>query len=282
MKLAVNRARASGTPAVFWLDKNRAHDAQTHRQGGNLSQGPRHHRPRHPHPAARRSLHVLARAHRQGARHHLRHRQRPARLPHRPLPDPRSRHLRQDALHRPAHERRRPLRNRSRRLRAEARPAVRRRKTTCAGIRSASSSPSRRPSSTSPKPSACRKPRSSPTRSTPPPASSSKTTARPAASSAPSTTAAPTSTSPSTGPRPSPRRTTTPNSKPSSPPSPKHSSPTRTSIVAELLAVQGKPVDIGGYYLPDEAKADAALRPSGTFNAHPGRALSRGPWTASS
>ncbi|MCC5835045.1 MAG: NADP-dependent isocitrate dehydrogenase [Opitutales bacterium] len=28
VKLAVNRARASDTPAVFWLDKNRAHDAQ--------------------------------------------------------------------------------------------------------------------------------------------------------------------------------------------------------------------------------------------------------------
>jgi len=38
-------------------------------------------------------------------------------------------------------------------------------------------------------------------------------------------------------------------------------------IVAELLAVQGHPVDIGGYYLPDDAKANAALRPSATFNA---------------
>jgi isocitrate dehydrogenase len=28
VKLAVNRARITGTPAVFWLDKNRAHDAQ--------------------------------------------------------------------------------------------------------------------------------------------------------------------------------------------------------------------------------------------------------------
>jgi isocitrate dehydrogenase len=37
-------------------------------------------------------------------------------------------------------------------------------------------------------------------------------------------------------------------------------------IVAELLAVQGKPVDIGGYYHLDEAKAAAALRPSETFN----------------
>jgi isocitrate dehydrogenase len=37
-------------------------------------------------------------------------------------------------------------------------------------------------------------------------------------------------------------------------------------IVAELLAVQGHPVDLGGYYLPDAAKANAALRPSATFN----------------
>jgi isocitrate dehydrogenase len=39
-----------------------------------------------------------------------------------------------------------------------------------------------------------------------------------------------------------------------------------TQIVAELLAVQGHPVDIGGYYLPDDAKANIALRPSTTFN----------------
>jgi isocitrate dehydrogenase len=38
------------------------------------------------------------------------------------------------------------------------------------------------------------------------------------------------------------------------------------TIVAELLAVQGHPVDIGGYYLLDAAKANAALRPSATFN----------------
>ncbi len=40
-----------------------------------------------------------------------------------------------------------------------------------------------------------------------------------------------------------------------------------SKIVSELLAVQGNPVDVGGYYKPDTAKADAALRPSGTFNA---------------
>jgi isocitrate dehydrogenase len=37
-------------------------------------------------------------------------------------------------------------------------------------------------------------------------------------------------------------------------------------IVAELAAIQGKPTDVGGYYLPDDTKAAAALRPSATFN----------------
>ena len=39
------------------------------------------------------------------------------------------------------------------------------------------------------------------------------------------------------------------------------------TIVAELLAAQGKPVDIGGYYLPDPALTDAQMRPSKTLNA---------------
>src|SRR3989339_1661898 len=37
-------------------------------------------------------------------------------------------------------------------------------------------------------------------------------------------------------------------------------------ILKELAAQAGKPVDIGGYYHPDEKKAFAALRPSATFN----------------
>ncbi|QJE94900.1 NADP-dependent isocitrate dehydrogenase [Luteolibacter luteus] len=37
-------------------------------------------------------------------------------------------------------------------------------------------------------------------------------------------------------------------------------------IVEEQLAVQGKKVDIGGYYQPDDEKASAALRPSATLN----------------
>jgi isocitrate dehydrogenase len=39
------------------------------------------------------------------------------------------------------------------------------------------------------------------------------------------------------------------------------------TIVAELNAVQGRPVDLGGYYVPDPARATAAMRPSATFNS---------------
>jgi isocitrate dehydrogenase len=38
------------------------------------------------------------------------------------------------------------------------------------------------------------------------------------------------------------------------------------TIVEELIAVQGQPVDIGGYYRPDPAKCEAVMRPSSTFN----------------
>jgi isocitrate dehydrogenase len=38
-------------------------------------------------------------------------------------------------------------------------------------------------------------------------------------------------------------------------------------IVAELNAVQGKPVDIGGYYRPDKEQVSKVMRPSATLNA---------------
>jgi len=38
-------------------------------------------------------------------------------------------------------------------------------------------------------------------------------------------------------------------------------------ISEELLAAQGEPTDLGGYYLPDPALMEKAMRPSGTFNA---------------
>lgn len=39
------------------------------------------------------------------------------------------------------------------------------------------------------------------------------------------------------------------------------------NIIAELKSVQGKAVDIGGYYLADPAKRDAVMRPSATLNS---------------
>ena len=40
-----------------------------------------------------------------------------------------------------------------------------------------------------------------------------------------------------------------------------------SKIIAELIAAQGEPVDIGGYYHTDDALMDQAMRPSATLNA---------------
>jgi isocitrate dehydrogenase len=40
-----------------------------------------------------------------------------------------------------------------------------------------------------------------------------------------------------------------------------------TKIIEELLSVQGKPVDMGGYYHVDQEKVRSAMRPSATLNA---------------
>jgi isocitrate dehydrogenase len=39
------------------------------------------------------------------------------------------------------------------------------------------------------------------------------------------------------------------------------------TIVGELNGVQGSPVEMGGYYFPDDDLVVAAMRPSATFNA---------------
>ena len=39
------------------------------------------------------------------------------------------------------------------------------------------------------------------------------------------------------------------------------------TILAELNAAQGNPVDLGGYYPPDREKVTTVMRPSPTFNA---------------
>ena len=113
---------------------------------------------------------VLARAHAQGPGHHLRHRQRAARLQHRPVPDPRGRHVGEDAVDRPADERRRPVRDRRRRLRAEARAAARRGGLPALGLARRVLRARRVVRATRRAASATRRPRCSPTRSTARPA----------------------------------------------------------------------------------------------------------------
>ena len=51
VKLAVERARATGTPAIFWLDEQRAYDRNLIEKDQAVPQGPRH-RSRYPHPVA--------------------------------------------------------------------------------------------------------------------------------------------------------------------------------------------------------------------------------------
>ena len=134
VKLAVTRARNSGMPAIFWLDPYRPHEAELIKKvetylkdhdttGLDIQHhvaGPRH------------ALHAGARGPRPG--HHLGDRQHPARLPDRPVPDHGTRHQRQDAVHRAADGGWRHVRNRRRRLGAEARQAVGRGKPPALGF----------------------------------------------------------------------------------------------------------------------------------------------------
>ena len=204
---------------------------------------------------------VLARAHPPRRGHDLGDRQRAARLPHRPVPDHGARHQRQDALGRAADQRRRPVRDRRRRVGPEARAAARQGELPALGQPRRVPRAGRRASSTSPPRPATSGPRCWPTRSTGPPARSSTRTSRRPAGSARSTTAAATSTSPCTGRRSWPRRPTTPSSPPRSPRWPSALAADEATIAGELLAVQGSPADIGGYYRPDPAKTDGGDAP---------------------
>ncbi len=82
-----------------------------------------------------------------------------------------------------------------------------------------------------------------------------------------STIAAATSTSRCIGRRRWPRRRRTRNFRRGSLLSPKRLPRTRPKIIAELTAAQGKPQDTGGYYRPDFDKTSNAMRPSPTLNA---------------
>ncbi len=207
-------------------------------QSRTVSGRPRHRRPGHLHqvPGRRDRLHPAPDPPRP--RHHLGHRQRPARLPDRPVPHPRTRHLRQNAVRGAPDQRRRPLRNRRRRLRPQTRPTTRQRKLPALGQPRRIPRPRRQPRTPRrhhqqpPSPSPRRHPRPGHrhlprTKTNPPPAGS-----------AASTTAAATTTSPYTGPKNSPPKPTTPPSPPPSPtsqnnspttkpPSPTNSSPSK-------------------------------------------------------
>ena len=125
VKLAVNRARATGHAAIFWLDANRAYDRNVIERVQTYLKD---------HDTAGLDIRILApveaiarhaRARARRPEHHLGHGQRAARLPDRPLPHPRARHQREDAVDRAAAGGRRPVRDRRRRLGAQARAAVR-------------------------------------------------------------------------------------------------------------------------------------------------------------
>ncbi len=124
VRLAVARARETDTPAVFWLDETRAHDAELAAQGPISARRARHRGGpgRDPRRRTGGPVHARARPRRQG--HDLGHGQRAARLPHRPVPDPRARHQREDAVDRAADAGRWPVRDGRGGVGAPARPAV--------------------------------------------------------------------------------------------------------------------------------------------------------------
>ena len=200
------------TPAVFWLDADRAHDANLIAKVRDLPRRPRHRRAGPADPAAGRGDRVHPGADPQGRGHHLGHRQRAARLPHRPVPDPRARHVRQDALGRPADQRRRALRDRRRGLGAQARAAAGQGELPALGQPGRVPRPRGEPRALlrghRQRPGEGARRRAGPGHRRP---SSTRTSRRPAGS-ARSTTAARTSTSRSSGPRSSPSRPTTPSS----------------------------------------------------------------------
>ncbi len=228
VRLAVDRARATGAPAVFWLDSNRAHDAQLIAKvnqylGDNDLSGVEI-EILSPAAATQFSVErVLAKVSTRS--------RSPATCCATTSPTcsrfsswaparrcSRSCHCSTAVgCSRPALAGRRPSTSNSWS-----------RRTTCDGTRSVSSWHSRCRSSTSPTSPATRGPRSSPTRSTRRPGSCSRTASPRRGDSARSTTGAATSTSRSTGRRRSPRRPTTPIWPPSSRRSRPNCRPTRT------------------------------------------------------
>ena len=265
--LAVRRARATGAPAVFWLDETRAHDAELLKkvrpaldaldtEGLQIEVL----------PVAEATRFTLERA-RAGAGHDLRHRQRPARLPHRPVPDPRARDEREDALDRAAHERRRPVRDGRRRVGAQARPAAAQGEPPALGL--ARRVPRARGVAGDARREDRQRARQAARRGARP-GDRQRAGERPLAvaqGAASSTTAAATSTSRCTGRRSSPAQTEDAALAELFAAVADQLAAYQDQIAEELLLVQGEPVDIGGYYRPDAARVCAVMRPSPTLAA---------------
>ena len=267
VKLAVTRARATGSPAIFWLDEDRAHDAEIITKVNKYL--PEHDttgldiRIMKPVDAMKFSLERVRRGEDTIAvtgnvlRDYLTDL----------FPDPRARHQRQDAVDRAADERRRALRDRRRRFGAQARPAVRQGRPPAVGLprrvlrAGAVSRAGRRERGQH----EGQDPRGHPRRGNrhlP----GKRHGSHPARSTR-STTGAARSTSPSIGPRPWRRRPKTAELQARFAGVAQELEKNEEKIVEELLAAQGEPVDIGGYYFPDEAMLEEQMRPSPTFNA---------------
>ena len=201
VKLAVTRARATGAPAVFWLDESRAHDA-------NLIAKVNEYLPDHDTDGL--TIEIMAPAEATAySLERIRRGEDTISVTGNVLRDYNTDLFpilelgtsRQDALGRPADERRRAVRDRRRWLGAQARAAAGQGELPALGQPRRVLRTGGVASSTWPTTPTTRGRRSSPTPSTARPARSSRTTSRRPARSAASTTAARTSTWRSTGPR---------------------------------------------------------------------------------
>ena len=86
VKLAVKRARATGVPALFWLNENRAHDAQLIQKVKTLLTKSRYQRIRHQNTFSCGGYQSIAAKNERRTRHHFGYRKCVERLQYRPLP----------------------------------------------------------------------------------------------------------------------------------------------------------------------------------------------------
>ena len=104
--LGVKRARATGNPAVFWLDSNRSHDSQLIQKVEAYLKEHDTVRTGHQHSLPGCGHRIFSSTHRSRRRHHLSHGKCSPGLPHGPLPHIGSWDVSKNALHRSLDERR--------------------------------------------------------------------------------------------------------------------------------------------------------------------------------